>query len=203
MTVTLAASGTAVTIGNRADERHDPAARSRGVGLDDHERRRRWSSSRTSHTSRTTKRCSRCGRSRHGRTRTSRIRAGRSGSKYIRLRTDASMRRRRRSASSNRRGWAGYLRNGTLFVKRVDWTKAAAYPDFGVNTETYTAGNFVELETLGPMTPRSTRRVGLARGALVALQERECRYLRAGAGRGAPAARRRGKIESHGRSRAG
>jgi hypothetical protein len=52
---------------------------------------------------------------------------------------------------ANRSGWAAYLRNDTLFVKRTDWDDTAAYPDFGVNTETYTSGNFIELETLGPL----------------------------------------------------
>jgi hypothetical protein len=73
------------------------------------------------------------------------------GSKYIQLRTDAGMEAPQKIGVANRRGWAGYLRNDTLFVKRVDWDDTAAYPDFGVNTETYTAGNFIELETLGPL----------------------------------------------------
>jgi hypothetical protein len=52
---------------------------------------------------------------------------------------------------ANHQGWAGYLRNGTLFVKRVDWKDGGRYPDGGVNVETYTAGTFLELETLGQM----------------------------------------------------
>jgi hypothetical protein len=52
---------------------------------------------------------------------------------------------------SNRRGWAGYLRNGLLFVKRFDWVDAGRYADFGVNNETYTSESFVELETMGPL----------------------------------------------------
>jgi hypothetical protein len=52
---------------------------------------------------------------------------------------------------SNRRGWAGYLRDGLLFVKRFDWVDGGAYADFGVNNETYTSESFVELETMGPL----------------------------------------------------
>jgi hypothetical protein len=73
------------------------------------------------------------------------------GSKYIRLRTDPSLKASQKIGVANRRGWAGYLRNGTLFLKQVDWDETAAYPDFGVNTETYTSENFIELETMGPL----------------------------------------------------
>jgi hypothetical protein len=73
------------------------------------------------------------------------------GRKYIRLRTDASRAAPQKIGVANRRGWAAYLRNGTLFVKRYDWQEGAQYPDFGVNTETYTAANFIELETLGAL----------------------------------------------------
>jgi hypothetical protein len=73
------------------------------------------------------------------------------GSKYIRLRTDASLKAPQKIGVANRRGWAGYLRNDTLFIKRVDWDDSATYPDFGVNTETYTSENFIELETMGPL----------------------------------------------------
>jgi hypothetical protein len=73
------------------------------------------------------------------------------GQKYIRLRVDASMKESQKIGVANKRGWAGYFRQGQLFVKRYGWTEGATYPDYGVNTETYTSANFVELETLGPM----------------------------------------------------
>jgi hypothetical protein len=73
------------------------------------------------------------------------------GSKYIQLRTDPSRTASQKIGVANRQGWAGYLRQGTFFVKRVDWDETATYPDYGVNTETYTSENFIELETLGPM----------------------------------------------------
>ncbi len=37
-------------------------------------------------------------------------------------------------------------------MKRFPWVEGASYPDFGSNTETYTAGNVIELETLAPLT---------------------------------------------------
>jgi hypothetical protein len=73
------------------------------------------------------------------------------GSKYLRLKTDATRSASQKVGIANHQGWAGYLRHGVLFVKRVDWKDGATYPDGGVNVETYTAGKFVELETLGPM----------------------------------------------------
>ena len=73
------------------------------------------------------------------------------GKKYIRLKTNAQMKEPQKIGVGNTQGWAAYLRNRTLFVKRFPWVPDATYPDFGSNTETYTAGNFIELETLAPL----------------------------------------------------
>jgi hypothetical protein len=73
------------------------------------------------------------------------------GKKYIRLRTDAKLTEPQKIGVGNTQGWAAYLRHRTLFVKRYPWVKDATYPDFGSNTETYTAGTFIELETLAPL----------------------------------------------------
>jgi hypothetical protein len=74
------------------------------------------------------------------------------GKKYIRLRTDARLKEPQKVGVGNAQGWGAYLRNRTLFVKRFGWIKEATYPDFGSNAETYTAGTFIELETLGPLS---------------------------------------------------
>lgn len=73
------------------------------------------------------------------------------GRKYIRLRTDARLKEPQKIGLGNTEGWSAYLRNRTLFVKRFGWLRDATYPDFGSNTETYTAGTFIELETLAPL----------------------------------------------------
>lgn len=52
---------------------------------------------------------------------------------------------------SNSAGWAGYVNNGTLFLKRFDWEKQATYPDRGVNYETFSNEDMVEMESLGPL----------------------------------------------------
>lgn len=87
------------------------------------------------------------------------------GPKFLRLRTDAARAGSQKVGIANRQGWAAYHRNGQLFVKRYDWQDSAVYPDFGVNTEAYTAGAFVELETLGAL-------VSLAPGAAATHEER-------------------------------
>lgn len=87
------------------------------------------------------------------------------GPKFLRLRTDAARPGSQKVGIANRQGWAAYHRNAHLFVKRYDWQDSATYPDFGVNTEAYTAGAFVELETLGAL-------VSLAPGAAATHEER-------------------------------
>lgn len=51
----------------------------------------------------------------------------------------------------NRAGVAYYERGGETFVKRFTDRPNAVYPDYGSNTEVFTAGSFIELETLGPL----------------------------------------------------
>jgi hypothetical protein len=74
------------------------------------------------------------------------------GEKYIRLRTDSTIASKPQKAGvGNKRGWAAYLRDETLFIKRFDYCDNAKYPDLGCNCETYTDGDFMEVETLGPL----------------------------------------------------
>jgi hypothetical protein len=48
-------------------------------------------------------------------------------------------------------GWAAYVRNQHLFVKKFTYIQGAHYPDFGSSVETFTNGDMLELETLGPL----------------------------------------------------
>jgi hypothetical protein len=73
------------------------------------------------------------------------------GPRFIRLRTDEALTHPQKAGVANKRGWAAYLLDDTLFVKRFEYVEGARYPDFGSNTETYTAGSFMEVETLGPL----------------------------------------------------
>lgn len=73
------------------------------------------------------------------------------GKKYIRLKTDETIKEAQKLGIANKQEWAAYHRGTTLFVKRFPYLKGMTYPDSGCNNETYTAAAFMELETLGPM----------------------------------------------------
>ncbi len=73
------------------------------------------------------------------------------GPKYIQLRTDASLDTPQKIGIANKLGWAAYLRQGTLFVKTFPYDEEASYPDGGCNNETFTKGDFIELETIGAL----------------------------------------------------
>jgi len=72
------------------------------------------------------------------------------GSRYICFRQDP-LRGPNKLGLAHREGWVGYLRNGTLFVKRFPFDEQAVYPDGGVNFETFANEQLMEIETLGPL----------------------------------------------------
>jgi hypothetical protein len=51
----------------------------------------------------------------------------------------------------HRPGKVGYVNGRTLFIKSFDYQEGRRYPDGGVNYETYTNGDMLELESLGPL----------------------------------------------------
>jgi hypothetical protein len=73
------------------------------------------------------------------------------GSKYITLRQD-SKKGPTKLGFGHRLGWVGYLNSGTLFVKRFGYKEGAKYPDDGCNYETFSNEQFLEMESLGPVT---------------------------------------------------
>ena len=73
------------------------------------------------------------------------------GKKYTRLHTDPNLNDPQKAGFADKLGWAGYLRKDILFVKTFPYMEGKEYPDGGCNFETYTAGTFMEVETLGPM----------------------------------------------------
>jgi hypothetical protein len=74
------------------------------------------------------------------------------GRKYIRLRQDPKATTKQKAGLLNKAGWGAYLLNGDVFVKRHDCDPSATYTDMGCNTETYTDPDFLEMETLSPLT---------------------------------------------------
>jgi hypothetical protein len=70
---------------------------------------------------------------------------------FIRLRADESKIEPQKIGVLNRQGWAKYLSGDLEFVKRFDFIENAQYPDMNSNNEIYTAGAFVEIESLAPL----------------------------------------------------
>jgi hypothetical protein len=73
------------------------------------------------------------------------------GRKFIRLRTDDAAEDPLKIGVTNKQGWAAYLRGTTLFVKRHAYEEGASYPDYGSNVAAFTAGPFIQLESLSPV----------------------------------------------------
>lgn len=73
------------------------------------------------------------------------------GSRFITLSQDAH-RGATKLGLALRPGAVGYLNGGTLFVKRFEYREGQPYPDGGVNYETFTNQDMLEMESLGPLT---------------------------------------------------
>lgn len=69
----------------------------------------------------------------------------------IRLRIDENLHAPQKFGVLNRQGWVEYAWENMRFVKRFDFIEGTTYPDMNSNTEVYTAGGFVEVETLSPL----------------------------------------------------
>jgi hypothetical protein len=72
------------------------------------------------------------------------------GSKFITLQQDPG-RGPTKLGLAHKLGSVGYLNAGTLFVKWFEYREGQIYPDDGVNFETFTKENMLEIETLGPL----------------------------------------------------
>lgn len=74
------------------------------------------------------------------------------GKKYICLSTDTAIKEPTKLGVANGQEWAAYYRKGTVFVDRFPYLKGSDYPDMGSNCETYAESDYIEIETLGPLT---------------------------------------------------
>ena len=73
--------------------------------------------------------------------------------KYLVLHQDPKNSVPNKLGSFNPNTWGAYLLNNELFVKRTEAKGSPVnYPDFGCSFETFTNADFLELETLGPLT---------------------------------------------------
>jgi len=74
------------------------------------------------------------------------------GENYFQLRQDDSFATKQKIGALNTKGWAAYVLNDDVFIKRFGFVPGAAYPDFGCNCEFYTEPGFLEVESLGPLS---------------------------------------------------
>ena len=73
------------------------------------------------------------------------------GRRLSRIRTDASRASPQKIGIGNKQGWAAYHVGDELFVKRFEYDADATYPDYGCNAEVFTAGPFIEVESLSAL----------------------------------------------------
>lgn len=70
---------------------------------------------------------------------------------FIRLQIDSAKPEPQKIGVRNTQGWAMYRVGGLQFTKSIDFIEKAVYPDMNSNMEFYTAGSFVEIESLSPL----------------------------------------------------
>jgi len=81
------------------------------------------------------------------------------GKHYVLLKQDPNVTQAFKVGVTDFDGWAAYVRDGHLFLKRFTYQPDLAYPDYGASAESYVAGDFLELESVGPLRqlmPRQT-----------------------------------------------
>jgi len=72
--------------------------------------------------------------------------------KYMTLRQDPNNKEAQKIGMLNPDTWGAYILNGEAFVKRTQANAGESHPDFGCSFEEFTNNEFLELETLGPLT---------------------------------------------------
>ncbi len=74
------------------------------------------------------------------------------GEKYIQAKQDPKFVSEQKIGVSNKRGWVAYYLNEEVLIKKFDFKTGVIYPDYHCNNEVYIAENYLEIETLGPLT---------------------------------------------------
>jgi hypothetical protein len=72
--------------------------------------------------------------------------------KYMALKQDPRNSEAQKLGMFNPDTWGAYILNGEAFLKRAHANSGETYPDFGCSFETFTNNEFLEIETLGPLT---------------------------------------------------
>ena len=72
--------------------------------------------------------------------------------KYLTLKQDPNKPEAQKIGMFNTNSWGAYLLNSELFLKRASSQPGKRYPDFGASEEFFTNNDFLEIETLSPLT---------------------------------------------------
>jgi len=72
--------------------------------------------------------------------------------RYMALKQDPRNSEAQKLGMLNPDTWGAYVLNGEAFIKRAHANSGETYPDFGCSFETFTNNEFLEIETLGPLT---------------------------------------------------
>jgi len=72
--------------------------------------------------------------------------------KYFVLRQDSKNAVPTKIGNFNPKTFGAYFLNGEMFLKQYDADPTKKYPDFGASYETFTNADFLEIETMGPLT---------------------------------------------------
>ncbi len=75
---------------------------------------------------------------------------------FIRLRVELEKSAPQKIGVLNKQGWVKYKLEDAVFTKRFSFQPQAVYPDMNSNIEIYTAGSFIEIETLAPIVKLAT-----------------------------------------------
>jgi hypothetical protein len=73
------------------------------------------------------------------------------GRRYVMLRQDPGLKAAQKVGVMAPDAWIAYGREGHLLVTHFEYGPNGTYSDLGSCVETYTDGNFLEVETLGPL----------------------------------------------------
>ena len=72
--------------------------------------------------------------------------------KYLTLKQNPNNPEAQKLGMFNPESWGAYVLNGEAFVKRAKAIPGEPYPDFGCSLEFFANSEFLEIETLGPLT---------------------------------------------------
>lgn len=77
------------------------------------------------------------------------------GEKYIQAKQDAAFSSEQKIGITNKQGWMAYYLNGEVLIKKISFDNSAVYPDYNCNNEVYISKNYLEIETLSPLSTLS------------------------------------------------